>query len=327
MIPLPIPRYGRRRVFRLLVAAACGLITLFGRVAQHAGVPADCHAASAAVSPRQCAVIDAAHIVASFPPPLWAVQTVVSWLKAPPYYPNTPDLVTATRWWVAPGRPQAVLAWVAAHLPAGFSNGGTGSTGDGTVSIWFDEFDLPVVASLLDSRAMLVQVAGDGAGRTAIRVDAQVVWLPAKPAAERIPADARVVTVRPEVSVPPLADGKPADPPVTITSPVRVAAIAAAVDNLPVWPPGVYVCPAFSGTEIRLTFRTSLHGPAVAELDGDVGCNGVSVTIDGRSMLPLDDSSDLLTAKTLAGARWADNPGEPEIVLPRKPVRGRGGAS
>jgi len=39
----------------------------------------------------------------------------------------TPDIATKTQWWRAPGQPQAVLAWVRAHLPAGFTLGSYGS--------------------------------------------------------------------------------------------------------------------------------------------------------------------------------------------------------
>ena len=56
---------------------------------------------------------------------------------------------------------------------------------------WNDEFDLPAVPNVLTQRSLLVEVVGDGSTRTAIRVDSEVVWLPAKPAAERIPAGER----------------------------------------------------------------------------------------------------------------------------------------
>ena len=42
---------------------------------------------------------------------------------------------------------------------------------------------------------LLVSVADDGPGKVAIRVDAQAIWLPAGPAAERVPATAKVVTI------------------------------------------------------------------------------------------------------------------------------------
>jgi len=84
-------------------------------------------AAPTAGSPRQRAVADAAHIIASFPRPPGAVRTgLIASLTAPEEEQATPDIATVTQWWRAPGPPQAVLAWVRAHLPAGFTLGSYG---------------------------------------------------------------------------------------------------------------------------------------------------------------------------------------------------------
>ena len=80
-------------------------------------------------SPRQRAEADVARIIASFPPPPGAIRTgLIASLTVPGEGPAaTPDIVTATQWWRAPGRPQAVLAWIRAHVPAGFTLGSYGS--------------------------------------------------------------------------------------------------------------------------------------------------------------------------------------------------------
>src|SRR5947208_1728455 len=135
-------------------------------------------------SPRQRAVADAARIMASFPRPPGAVRTgPIASLAQSGARPATPDLASVTRWWRVPGRPQAVLAWIRAHLPSGFTPAGTGA-GAGT---WTDMFALPAVPGVLTERELVVLAVANH-GETAIRVDAQVVWLPARPAAERIPA-------------------------------------------------------------------------------------------------------------------------------------------
>jgi hypothetical protein len=100
-------------------------------------------------------------------------------------------------------------------------------------------------------RSLIVSVAAGGAGITAMRVDADVTWLPPKPAAERIPAAAKVVTITPLPGTPLPGIGSAARAPgaqhlwpVTITSPATVAGIAAVVDGLPRFPPGFYEgCP------------------------------------------------------------------------------------
>ena len=245
-------------------------------------------------------------------------------LTAPEELAATPDVVTATQWWTAPGQPTSVLAWVRAHVPAGFSLGGSGSGGynqPGGVApvpepsvqhpyVWFDQFSLPVVSGVLIQRWLLVTVAAHGHGQTAMRVDAQVVWLPARPAGERIPPDARVVTVTPVFGLDPDKKLEPLKPAFTVTDPAKVARIVAVIDSLAIFPPGTYSCPIDFGAEMRLTFRTSPGGPVVARLTAEYGgCGVVSVSIGGRSMPALSDylgSGQPLQQRVLAiaGVRW-----------------------
>ena len=52
--------------------------------------------------------------------------------------------------------------------------------GRNIASIWSDMFSLPGITGVLDSRELVVEVVQDG-DKTAIRVDAQVTWQPARP--------------------------------------------------------------------------------------------------------------------------------------------------
>jgi hypothetical protein len=297
------------RTLPLLAAASCvsiGIIALSGCGTQPAGQLAI--ARSAPPGPHQRAVADAARIIASFPVPPGAVRSgraPAPALGAPPQWPATPDLVTVTQWWTAPGKPRAVLAWVAAHVPAGFTSAGQGSEGRGSAGdAWYDVFDLPAVPDVLTQRSLLVEVTSDGA-RTAVRADAQVSWQPPRPASERIPPGATVVTL---TLVPGSGPGRkrPAEPPVTITDPVKVARIAAVVDGLSLYPPGEFSCPADFGSGIRLTFRASGNGPVLALVTGDdTGCQGVSVVIDGKSQPRLAGAASLRRdVLAIAGVRW-----------------------
>ena len=319
-------------------AVACVAVALSGCGTQHAGSPAAAVAAHGvapptAGSPRQRATADAAQIIASFPRPPGAVRsrrTTSPLLTAPEELAVTPDVVTATQWWTARGQPTAVLAWVRAHIPAGFSLGGQGSGGYNPPGVrpgpepsiqhtetWFDQFSLPVVAGVLTERWLLVTVAAGRSGQTAIRVDAQVVWLPARSAAERIPPDARVVTVAPVFGLQPDKKLEPLDPAFTVTNPAKVAGIAAAINGLTLFPPGMFSCPIDFGAEMRLTFRTSRRGPVVARVTAQYGgCGVVSVSIGGRSMPALSDytgSGQQLQQRVLAiaGVRWPYPPGTP----------------
>jgi hypothetical protein len=325
------------RAVPILATACCAVIALAGCGTAHGGQLTNASTsapgaanAPAAGSPRQRAVADAARIIASFPPPPGSARSARSpspLLDRPAEGPPvTPDVVTATRWWTAPGQPLAVLAWVAAHLPPGFTGGvrdygpngsfrppyGGPPAQDRFAPIWWNQFGLPPVPDVLAQRILLVAVVRDGADRIAIRVDAQVAWLPAKPSAERIPADATVVTVAPQVGFGVPARQRLADRPVTITDPAQVARIAAVVDGLPVYPPGTFFCPADLGWGIKLTFRAGLNGPVVALVTGDEsGCQAVSVVINGRRLLTLADGGSLESqVLKIAGARW------PYPVLP-----------
>jgi hypothetical protein len=269
-------------------------------------------------------VADVARIIASFPRPPGAVRTgLIASLTVPGEGPAaTPDIVTATQWWRAPGRPQAVLAWVRAHVPAGFTLGSYGSGSyDPSPSValpesWTDEFQLTTVPEVLTERWLVVLVVPDG-DQTAIRVDAQVVWLPARPAAERIPADARVVTITPLFGY--QADKKleRLDPVVTVTNPARVARIATVINGLALFPAGEFSCPADFGAEMMLTFTTGPAGPVVARATAEYGgCGVLSLSIGGRSMPALSDYTDSgqqvqQEVLTIAGVRWPYPLGSP----------------
>jgi hypothetical protein len=300
-----------------LVSAGCAVTLLAGCGTQHAGPAGPRETATVtatAQSPHQRAAADAARIIASFPRPPGAKRTgLIASLTTPGMGPPiTPDVVTATQWWRAPGQPQAVLAWIRAHLPAGFTVGGEGS---GSQS-WFDEFALPPVPGVLTQRWMVVLVVADG-DQTAIRVDAQVVWLPARPAGERIPQDAQVVTISPVFGLQPVKRLERLDPAVTVTDPAKVHAIATVVDGLPLFPPGEFNCPADFGAAMSLTFRTSPGGPVVAQLTAQYGgCGTVTVSIGGRAWPSLSNytAAGQLQQRVLdiAGVRWPYQPGSSE---------------
>jgi hypothetical protein len=291
-----------------LVLAGCGTQP-FGPQPGAARTPV----ASPAASHRQRAVADAARIMASFPRPPGAVRTgLIASLTGPGERPATPDLASVTRWWRVPGRPPSVLAWIRAHLPSGFTPDGTGR-GNGS---WIDTFALPAVPGVLTQRELVV-LAVPFEGQTAIRVDAQVVWLPARPAAERVPPDAAVVTVTPVFGLNPSPRAKRLDRAFTVTNPAKVARIVAVVNGLTRFPDGTFSCPAEFGAQMRLTFATRPGGPVVARLTAQYGgCGVVSVRIGGRDMPALSEypeSGPRLPQQVLAiaGVSWPVEPGMP----------------
>jgi hypothetical protein len=288
-------------------------------------------AARGSESPKQIAEADAASMLAAFRPPPGAQRSGPidgSKLSVAPAGSTSPDFVTRTAWWRVSGPMDAALNWVRAHPPAGFTFGGSGSaSGPSGVTVRFDEFTLPPVPTVIQQRALYVSVASDGTAGTAMRVDSQVNWLPAKSPAERIPAQARVVTI---TAIPGAGPGSGSGSvmapgggtatgagagqvlsspprPVTVTDPATVAKIAAVVDGLPLMPPGVFSCPFSNGEGLKLTFRATESGPVLAQvISQNNGCGTVTLTIGGKQMPALwgGGSMDKQVLK-LAGINWA----------------------
>jgi hypothetical protein len=133
----------------------------------------------------------------------------------------------------------------------------------------------------------------------------------ARPASEKVPATAHAVTISMDPGLNQSGTsnrGSAASPkPVTITDPARVSALTALINDLKLFPPGTYSCPADFGGNLVLTFRASAGAPALAVATVDVsGCDGVDLTIDGKTQPALagpgtDSAPRVLKA---AGLSW-----------------------
>jgi hypothetical protein len=164
-----------------------------------------------------------------------------------------------------------------------------------------------------------VTVAPVGTGRTVIRADAEDTWLPAKPASERIPAAGELTvqavygrhSVRGPVATPAvrapgtIVHGGPMDlaapPPSagplvkTVTDGATIGRIAGLVQALQVTGPDLRPCPMDTGSGLRLTFRSGVNGPVVAQVVANAtGCGGVSVAVHGKAQPNLDGGPGLI---------------------------------
>jgi hypothetical protein len=242
--------------------------------------PATTQPAATAQPPKQRAEADAAAILAAFvvppgarklpgPPPGQASQ-----LKDITGSSASPNWIDKAGFWQVKGDPQQVLAWTASHV--GRSHTSSSLTTNLPVpgrpeTVWERDYALPPVPAVEDTRELTVEVADAGNGQTAIRVDAQVTWLPARDASETVPAAATAVTL----SVIPAGNlhRKPPQPQV-ITSLAAVRRISAMVNSLPVFPPGPRECglEGSGAAALVLTFLTAAHGrvlaTALVELEG-----------------------------------------------------------
>lgn len=186
--------------------------------------------------------------------------------------PDTPNLVDDHSWWVVPGSPAAVILYAVQHVPAGSTRS---SSGSGQI---YEEAGLewPPEGEVLASRMLIFTATELPGGLTGLRADAEDVWVTPRSASEVLPAGSRLLRVSVQAG-----NGK--QRPLAITSPRRIAAVAAILNSLPALQPGTGSCPADFGVTIRLAFyRRGAPSPrAVANIDTS-GCGGVALTLDGR---------------------------------------------
>lgn len=206
-------------------------------------------------------------------------------LRQAPSVPGDPDLVDLHRFAVVDRSAHRLLAFLRAHPAPGATSSGSGEAGGrrGTYE-WELSFSFPPVATVLDSRTLVESVVSLGAERSALRLDAQVTWLPAKPAADRIPADAKLLTAWLSKGLNPWQHGHR---PVTTSDSSLVSRIRQDVNDLGVQAPGVYACPADFGQVLHLVFRPKAGAaPLAVVLVDPAGCEGVTVVRDGRAVKP-----------------------------------------
>ncbi|HLM97087.1 MAG TPA: hypothetical protein VK283_12280 [Acidimicrobiales bacterium] len=213
-------------------------------------------------------------------------------LAAPIAVEATPDLVDLYQLWRAPGTFGAVQAWVSSHPPTGSHPAGSGtSSGNGTVLETSLTYAYPVVADRFESRQLVVAFAPLPRRGVGIRVDAQVVWYPSRPAAERIPAGTTRVTAT--VYTRTGLTGSPENDLGRASFRYRpvVRLLAGLVDSLPMAVPGPRSCPADTGArpQLELDFSGGPHVPEVKVHDDTNGCGGIAFRVGQTAQPPLTD--------------------------------------
>jgi hypothetical protein len=215
--------------------------------------------------------------------------------------PTTPNVIDRHGWWLVPGEPRAVLDWIEAHRPHGSRMVGSGVRGGGGGPVFRSAlFGWSPMRNVLGSRLLVVEVVQAPNGATALRADAQVVWLIPRPAFERVPARARVLTVVM------LRKGEHPSAPVRITNHAKVRKVAALIDRLPRVQPGVTTCP-ISSIGLRLTFRATPHGrPLARAVAAPEGCGVVSFAIRGHRKPSLHGWTFVHDVEARLGIRLTD---------------------
>jgi hypothetical protein len=140
---------------------------------------------------------------------------------------------------------------------------------------------------VLGQRWLVVEVVGLADGYAGVRADAQVIWLKSRPASERVPGDARVLTV---------TRGYPKHKPslsFTTTNATKIQELSALLNGLQIVQPGAVNCPAMLvAPTVTFTFRAARNGPPLTQASmpttgPDGQCPGIALKVRGRARPPL----------------------------------------
>jgi hypothetical protein len=181
----------------------------------------------------------------------------------------------------------AAAAFLAAHLPAGSSLGGTGegsSPGGPTMREVTDTpRSLPRGISLAE---IVLTVVPATSGGSLLRADAQIVWYPPRTAAEYIdPSRYHALSITVMIAGPRTRTIRK-----VITSPTVIARLAKALNRSPAEPTEAIACPAELAT-YRLALSVSRSSrPAVIISTTQWPCGGTAITVNGHPQPALDDN-------------------------------------
>jgi hypothetical protein len=254
-----------------LALAGCAVAHPPATAAGHAAA-ATAQPAATAPQPRQRAEADAAAILAAFVVPPGAQKLPgpptgqASQMKDITGSSASPNWIDKAGFWQVKGDPRQVLAWTASHVGRSHTDGGliTNLPVQGRPeTVWERDYALPPVPGVEDTRELSVEVADAGGGQAAIRVDAQVTWLPARQASQLVPATATAIEMS---AIPDPSLNKNPPQSAAVTSPAAVRRITALVNALPVFPPGQRECGLGRGDveALVLTFLSAPHGTVLA---------------------------------------------------------------
>ncbi|NUR28254.1 MAG: hypothetical protein HOV83_20835 [Catenulispora sp.] len=265
-----------------------------------AGAAFGAHAASAPSDPHgMTARSEADRILTTFVAPPGSTRAAVRPdplppdLGGPPIRSGASTRATSIAWYYTSATPGQVLAWVAAHPPAGAQPDGSGG---GSAGPDFESFQYPTPHSKL-----IVTPEAGADGRTVIRLDAEVIWTPSRSPDSRVASGAPSVTVvttnrlNPQNPLP-AAESEP----LTSTDPATIQQVTDLLNALTPPIPGIHGCPMDDGTEVAIT----LPGHAQVALAAG-GCGTVRLTVPGQDPQTLAGGGDLVReVYALFGVAW-----------------------
>lgn len=226
-------------------------------------------------SNRQAAYRDAGRLVhlAVLPPD---ARRVRSGRRSTFQVPAGTKRVDRYAFWRVPEPLDSVVAFVRAHRPRGSQKSGSGyGTGGGPNTPPNEDvfFAFPAQPGRTSFRWLDVSLVARPDGSTAVKVDAQEIWIVPRPATEVVPPGVREIDIRsPRRSW-------------RVTTPRRVAKIVRWFDRLPTVQPGIFSCLAFvPPLSVTLAFRGA-NGRLLARARSPVvsgPCSPTRFSIGGR---------------------------------------------
>lgn len=197
---------------------------------------------------------------------------------------GSPNLVESHRFFVTDMAAPKVAVWLRHHPTSGTRTTDYGTShAHGRPVEWSVTENFAPVRALFDNRALVFSIAELHGGQSAIRVDAQVTWLPAKPPGDLIGLTG-AVTVSLSAGLNP---GEGRHPPVTVTDPAKIAPIKHHLNALEVFPSGTRLCPADFGQYLTISFEHEADAAPFATARVDTsGCQIVQIRRLGRIVEP-----------------------------------------
>ncbi|MGI8505415.1 MAG: hypothetical protein ACR2MK_01180 [Solirubrobacteraceae bacterium] len=212
-------------------------------------------------------------------------------------------------WWVVPGRPDSLLAYIKAHAPAGakFYATGSGSGGPSGRTVETLDYSWPAIGGVIGLRELAVSVTSLSSSATGVLAQAESDWIVPRPASERVPAGTHEIDVTSAK-----LDG-PTTASLSVTSAVKVRRIVALIDKMPIVQPGTYSCPGLTNVGarvVRLAFRARVAGKLLARatyvdyppLTAPSGpCNAIDFSVRGHRRAPLIGGDFVTQAQRVLG--------------------------
>jgi hypothetical protein len=203
----------------------------------------------------------------------------------PSEVPGSGNLVDTSRFYLVRTPIYTVQQFFEQHVPAGLQSAGSGSGSSGKSVFESVSYSIKSPPAGIDSGSQVLVTLTLGPGATTvIRLDAQLIWYPARSGAEYIdPADFRAVVAR--VSFPsPHALSVTR----TFTSGAIIARLAGLFDGMRVVTPQVVHCPGIALGSFRLQFVPKATGSATVVVTPEF-CLGDAVSVGGKSQPELYD--------------------------------------